>query len=139
MTSTLCSFRNNGMLSEEQSITRLRGFLRVIANWFKIIFPNIIGQEQVGFNKGRNIVDNVIITQEVLHSMRSKGTVEWMAVKIDLEKAYDRINGTFKADLKHSKLLKNFLGSFCEYSGHKEGLVGKITNLVGLSMILAII
>ncbi|KAH1108252.1 hypothetical protein J1N35_012020 [Gossypium stocksii] len=41
---------------------------------------------------GRNIVDNVVIVQEILHSMKSKRTFQWMAVKIGLEKAYDRVH-----------------------------------------------
>ncbi|KAH1057052.1 hypothetical protein J1N35_035117 [Gossypium stocksii] len=46
--------------------------MKIIANRFKSIFPKIIGQEQAGFIAGRSIIDNVIIAQEVLHSMRAK-------------------------------------------------------------------
>lgn len=46
--------------------------MKIIANRFKNIFPKIIGQEQAGFIAGRSIIDNVIIDQEVLHSMRTK-------------------------------------------------------------------
>ncbi|KAA3479951.1 Retrovirus-related Pol polyprotein LINE-1 [Gossypium australe] len=61
--------------------------MKVIANWFK---------EQAGFIAGRNIFENVIITQEVIHSMicNRKGR-KWMAIKLDLEKAYDRISWDF--------------------------------------------
>lgn len=39
--------------------------------------------------------------QEVLHSMRTKKNLHWMAVKIDLKKAYDRVKWDFvKASLK---------------------------------------
>ncbi|KAA3486517.1 reverse transcriptase [Gossypium australe] len=69
--------------------------MKVIANRFKSIFPKIIGQEQAGFIAGRSIIDNIIIAQEVLHSMRSKKRLQWMAVKIDLEKAYDRVRWDF--------------------------------------------
>ncbi|KAA3479141.1 Retrovirus-related Pol polyprotein LINE-1 [Gossypium australe] len=67
--------------------------MKVIANRFKVVFPNFISQEQAGFIAGRNIPDNVIIAQEVIHSMRSrKAGKNWMAIKLDLEKAYDRIS-----------------------------------------------
>ncbi|KAA3477143.1 Retrovirus-related Pol polyprotein from type-2 retrotransposable element R2DM [Gossypium australe] len=46
--------------------------MKEVVNRFRTIFPKIIGQEQVGFIAGRSIVDNVIIEQEVFHSMRSK-------------------------------------------------------------------
>ncbi|KAA3454599.1 Retrovirus-related Pol polyprotein LINE-1 [Gossypium australe] len=70
--------------------------MKVIANRFKVIFPKLISQEQAGFIAGRNIVDNIILAQEVIHSMRCnrKGR-KWMAVKLDLEKAYDRVSWDF--------------------------------------------
>ncbi|KAE8694600.1 hypothetical protein F3Y22_tig00110777pilonHSYRG00077 [Hibiscus syriacus] len=42
--------------------------------------------------EGRNITDNILVGQEVIHSMRHKrGKTKWMMIKVDLEKAYDRI------------------------------------------------
>ncbi|KAA3485397.1 Retrovirus-related Pol polyprotein LINE-1 [Gossypium australe] len=64
--------------------------MKVITNRFKTIFPKIIGPEQAGFIAMRNIIDNVIIAQEVIHSMKSSLKRKWMTIKIDLEKAYDR-------------------------------------------------
>ncbi|KAH1121280.1 hypothetical protein J1N35_004440 [Gossypium stocksii] len=69
----------------------LKLVMKVIANRFKSIFLKIIGQEQAGFIASRSIIDNVIIAQEVLHSKRTKKKLQWMAIKIDLEKAYDRV------------------------------------------------
>lgn len=45
----------------------------------------------MGFVAGRNITNNVIIVQEVLQSMIIKSNREWIAIKIGLEKAYDRV------------------------------------------------
>lgn len=43
--------------------------------------------------------DNIIIAQEVMHSMRTKkGKKRFVAVKIDLEKAYDRLRSDFVVD-----------------------------------------
>ncbi|KAA3478810.1 Beta-glucosidase 46 [Gossypium australe] len=70
--------------------------MKVIANRFKLVFPNIISQEQAGFIAGRNISDNIILAQEVIHSMRcKKNGKSWMAIKLDLEKAYDRVSWEF--------------------------------------------
>ncbi|KAH1107012.1 hypothetical protein J1N35_010780 [Gossypium stocksii] len=70
--------------------------IKVIANRFKVVFPNYISLKQAGFIAERNISDNIIIAQEVIHSMRSrKACRNWMAIKLDLEKAYDRISWDF--------------------------------------------
>lgn len=61
--------------------------MKVVANRFKLIFPNIITPEQVGFIDGRNINENIIIAQEMIHTMKSQKKRKWMAIKIDLEKA----------------------------------------------------
>ena len=72
---------------------------KVIANRFKIIMDKLVTPMQSSFVPGRHITDNIIITQEVVHSMRRmRGKDGYMAVKIDLEKAYDRLNWDFILD-----------------------------------------
>ncbi|XP_017628982.1 uncharacterized protein LOC108471956 [Gossypium arboreum] len=46
--------------------------MKIIANQFKVVFPRLLAPEQVGFVAGWNITDNIIIAQEVIHSMRGK-------------------------------------------------------------------
>ncbi|KAG8473137.1 hypothetical protein CXB51_035140 [Gossypium anomalum] len=58
--------------------------MKVITNRFKVVFPNYITPEQAGFISGRNISDNIIIAR--------KAGNKWMAIKLHLEKAYDRIS-----------------------------------------------
>ena len=42
---------------------------------------------------GRTIHHNIVVAQEMVHSMsRMKGNKMFMSIKIDLEKAYDRLN-----------------------------------------------
>lgn len=54
---------------------------------------------QSSFIQGRSIIDNIIIAQEVVHSMRKKqGKGGWMTLKIDLEKAFDRLRWDFIHD-----------------------------------------
>jgi len=54
---------------------------------------------QTSFVPSRQEGDNIIVAQEIFHSMRKKkGSVGWMAVKIDLEKAYDRFKWDFVRD-----------------------------------------
>lgn len=59
----------------------------------------LIGPCQSSFVPNRQSSDNIIVVQEVFHSMRRKSRAKgWMAIKIDLEKAYDRIKWHFVKD-----------------------------------------
>ena len=56
------------------------------------LLSNIISPIQTAFVPGRKGVDNVLITQELIYTMDNlKGREGYMAVKVDLEKAYDRL------------------------------------------------
>lgn len=81
--------------------------MKIIANRFRYVFPNIISQELASFITGRNIMDNILIAQEVIHSMRGKNNKKsCIVVKIDLEKAYDRLRLDFiDASLKVAYIL----------------------------------
>lgn len=64
---------------------------KVVANRLKVVMAKLVRPNQSSFIPGRHITDNILIAPEVMHSMRIKqGKVKWMAMKIDLEKAYDR-------------------------------------------------
>ncbi|KAH1081996.1 hypothetical protein J1N35_021757 [Gossypium stocksii] len=70
--------------------------IKIIANRFKAVFPRILAPGQVGFVAGRNITNNIIIAQEVIHLMRgAQKNKKWMAIKIDLKKAFDRVRWDF--------------------------------------------
>lgn len=63
---------------------------KILANRLKIILPDNIGPQQTSFVPGRNIMENVVLAHEIIHSMRRKrGKVGFMAIKVDLAKAYD--------------------------------------------------
>ena len=69
---------------------------KIIANRIKPVLNQVIGPTQCSFIPGRHRSDNIIIAQEVVHSMRIKqGNIGFMTIKIDLEKAYDRLNWNF--------------------------------------------
>ncbi|KAL0007229.1 hypothetical protein SO802_008731 [Lithocarpus litseifolius] len=51
---------------------------------------------QTAFVPGRKGIDNAIIVQELIHSIsKKKGKVGYMAIKLDLEKAYDKLEWAF--------------------------------------------
>jgi hypothetical protein len=54
----------------------------------------VVGKNQTGFIKGRNILEGVVVLHEViheLHSSKQKGLI----LNIDFEKAYDRVRWSF--------------------------------------------
>lgn len=58
--------------------------------------PHFVSPFQSSFILGRLTSDNIIITQEIIHSLQHKrGKTSYMIVKIDLEKAYDKIEWPF--------------------------------------------
>ncbi|CAI8594394.1 unnamed protein product [Vicia faba] len=58
--------------------------------------PELISPYQSRFVSGRSIHENIIITQEIIHSMRNKkGKKGYFAIKVDLSKAYDKLSWDF--------------------------------------------
>ncbi|KAF5471964.1 hypothetical protein F2P56_008721 [Juglans regia] len=70
---------------------------KTLASRLKKILPSIISQNQSAFIPGRVISDNVIVAFEALHSMNCKmaGREGYMAMKLDISKAYDRVEWSF--------------------------------------------
>ena len=62
---------------------------------------SIITENQATFIPGRNIMDNVIMAHEMLHSLKSRRrwANSYMAVKTDISKAYDRLEWKFLRDV----------------------------------------
>lgn len=61
---------------------------KVIVNRLQTILPQLVGPHQTSFIPGRHITENIVITQEMAHSIRKKtGHKGFMAIKVDLENA----------------------------------------------------
>jgi hypothetical protein len=74
---------------------------KVISNRLKIILPEIISPNQSAFVPGRIISDNILLAYELTHYLqrRSSGVVGYAALKLDISKAYDRVEWKILHDM----------------------------------------
>jgi hypothetical protein len=69
---------------------------KLLANRLKPLLSKIISPFQTAFVPGRHIHDNSILFHEMLHSLKNKrGRGGLMAVNIDMEKAFDKMEWGF--------------------------------------------
>ncbi|WJX23885.1 hypothetical protein P8452_13067 [Trifolium repens] len=113
---------------------------KVIVNRIKPLLNDIISPYQSSFIPGRTIHHNIIVAQEMMHAMaKMKGKKMFMSIKIDLEKAYDRLNWNFvenclseyqveaeywkpmraEASIEQAHCVMHCLDLFCKASGQK--------------------
>lgn len=66
---------------------------KIIVNRIRPLLKYLVGPMQVSFVPGKQATDNIFLAQELIHTIkktRSKNRL--MAIKIDMEKAYDRVS-----------------------------------------------
>lgn len=69
---------------------------KILANRLKPIMPKLAGRCQSSFILGCSTIDNIVVAQEALHSLRKcKGLNGGFILKVNLEKVYDRIDWNF--------------------------------------------
>ncbi|KAK1616897.1 hypothetical protein QYE76_022414 [Lolium multiflorum] len=76
----------------------------------------IISSNQTAFIKGRNILDGPLALMEIIHDIRVRRH-SGVLLKLDFEKAYDRVNW-------------DFLGEVLRCKGFEEGYIHRILQLV---------
>eukprot|EP00253_Pinus_taeda_P018354 PITA_18354 len=67
---------------------------KVIANKLKPLLPMLISPEQSGYAEGRQIMDGIILTHEIIHSLKQSKQAG-MLLKLDLSKAFNKLSWSY--------------------------------------------
>ena len=99
---------------------------KTLANRIKPCLPSLIHETQSAFVPGRQILDNGLLALENFHFMKNKksGSKGFYALKLDMSKAYDRVESLFLEKIMEKmcfppRLIKAVFG--IEFSSSKNG------------------
>ena len=85
--SMTCQFRPISLCN-----TIYRIISKILANRMRPSLEKIIDLVQSAFVLKRYIHDNIFLTRQIINKFRNmKGKKAWVALKLDMEKAYDRV------------------------------------------------
>ena len=97
---------NIALIPKKKSLTHMADFrpislsnvaykiiAKVLSNKLKAILPQIIYENKSAFFSERLITDNILVAYEIMHYLNNKckGKESFMAVKLDMSKAFDRV------------------------------------------------
>ena len=69
---------------------------KILVNRIRPMLGKLIGPIQRGFVRHQSINDNILLTHEIINKFKSKvGKKSWVTLRLDMEKAYDRVKWNF--------------------------------------------
>ncbi|XP_056688684.1 uncharacterized protein [Spinacia oleracea] len=74
---------------------------KCMVNRLKKVLPSLISNYQHTFIPGRYMEDNVLLSHELLHMVNSR-KADMAVIKVDMSKAYDRVDWTFLLKVLHA-------------------------------------
>ncbi|VFQ83427.1 unnamed protein product [Cuscuta campestris] len=99
---------------------------KILANRLSRLLPKIISSEQAGFQNGKGVEEQILLTNELVHSIENSSRGGNVIVKLDMEKAFDKLSwnylravlGRFGFDISAVNLLmSNLVGTFMSVKG----------------------
>ena len=76
--------------------TIYKTIVKIVVNRMRPLLDKLVSPYQSAFIPTRSIHDNILLTHEILHKFKNcKGKTAWAALKIDIKKAYDRLEWDF--------------------------------------------
>ncbi|XP_070042663.1 uncharacterized protein [Nicotiana tomentosiformis] len=90
---------------------------RALHDRLENFLPSLIASNQSEFVKGRSIFENILLTQEIVTDIRLRGKPANVVIKLNMDKAYDRVSWKYLFILGH--LHKTFARFF--WSTKEEG------------------
>lgn len=75
---------------------------KILTNIIKNALCKLVSPCQSAFIPRRQITDNILLTQELLRGYNWKNEARRVAMKIDIQKAYDTVNWDFLEGILHS-------------------------------------
>ncbi|GKD87001.1 RNA-directed DNA polymerase, eukaryota, reverse transcriptase zinc-binding domain protein [Tanacetum coccineum] len=87
---------------------------KILTTRIKGVLGKLVGENQSAFIEGRQITDNILLSQELFRGYNRKHNIKKVSFKIDLQKAYDTISWDFLKEIIvmfgfHEKMFLTFL------------------------------
>ena len=88
------SLNNYRLISLCNSVYKIAS--KILVERIRPYLNKLVSPFQIAFVPGRKGLDNVLVAQELFYALdKKKGKEGYMAIKVDLEKAYDRMEWCF--------------------------------------------
>lgn len=89
---------------------------KILYNYLKHHLPSLIFEEQTGFVQRRNIHDNLMLAEEIIHAINYSQLKDNVILKMDVSKAYDRLKWDFlKVIMQKMKVNKQLMKIILKY------------------------
>lgn len=65
---------------------------KIVHDRIEDLLPKIVFTNQLGFVKGESIIEDVLLTQELVTDIGKRGKPGNVVIKLDMTKAYDKVS-----------------------------------------------